>query len=81
VNIGDRRYGFSDLAVRLSMFKSVKRPYVFTIVLLSYPMYLHDFSRFSPNIRFCRLVDYILAEEGLSSERLDLKHFRGSAVA
>jgi hypothetical protein len=53
-----------------SIFQSVKRPYVFTIVFLSYPMYSHDFSCFSPDIMFYRTAKYIFAEEELNS-----KHF------
>jgi hypothetical protein len=50
-----------------SMFEYLIAPYVFTIIFLSYPMYSHDFSCFSPNIIFCRLVDHIWVEEELGS--------------
>jgi hypothetical protein len=59
---------------RPSMFKSVKRPYVFTIVLLSYPMYLHDSSCFSPGIGVYEAPFYLLEEE------LSLDDFSESAV-
>jgi hypothetical protein len=48
-----------------SIFKSLQVPYVFTIVFLSYPMYSHDFSTFSPNIIFYRLSDHIWVKEEL----------------
>jgi hypothetical protein len=51
---------------KLSMFKSVKLPYVFTIIFLSYPMYSHDFSRFSLGIRVCEEhTNYLLDGEEL----------------
>jgi hypothetical protein len=54
-----------------SMFNSVREPYVFTIVFLSYPMYSHDFSCFSPGIIFCIRP----ANSFLDGEELDPGYF------
>jgi hypothetical protein len=59
-----------------SMFDSVREPYVFTIVFLSYPMYSHDFSRFSPGIKFREAPIYCI----VGDEELDLVHFSKGAM-
>jgi hypothetical protein len=60
-------YSCAKIYARPSMLKSVKRPYVFTIVFLSYSMYSHDFSCFSPGIRVYegRPPNYLLDGEEL----------------
>jgi hypothetical protein len=63
-------HGYDD------MFESVRQPYVFTIVFLSYPMYSHDFSCFSRGITFHGRSPIGSFSEELKSE----EHFSEDAV-